>query len=73
MLKQDAVEGYTTSYGFTWGAAKFTRLHCDGKAQSITVGLVTPQHENGMQIYVTQTGKVRIFGSDGMEWKPASN
>jgi len=30
--------------------------------------LKTPKHPNGLQIYVTKTGKVRIFGKG--EWSP---
>lgn len=57
-----------TKYGFNYGAAKITRLfsHTDG---SVTLSLATPKGE--LQIYVTRTGKVRIFDyhGKGKEWQ----
>jgi hypothetical protein len=56
-------------HGFEWGAAKFLRYFDDEKKGWVTLGVETRKHKNGIQIYVTRTGKVRIF-SDAGEWKP---
>lgn len=57
------------TYGFQWGAAIIERLFSDSKRETVTLSLQTLK-EN-LQIYVTKTGKVRIF-SQGREWiKPA--
>jgi len=57
-------------YGFVYGAATITRLFSDAKKGWITIGIETPKYtENeGIQIYVTKTGKVRIFDHRG-EWQ----
>jgi hypothetical protein len=58
-----------TTYGFNYGAAEITRLFSDKKTGSITLALKTPKGE--LQIYVTRTGKVRIFDYHGKakEWQ----
>ncbi len=58
-----------TPYGFEWEAAKIERLFSDKKKGWVTIGITTPKHPHGIQIYVTKTGKVRIH-SEGVEWKP---
>jgi hypothetical protein len=65
------ISGRTTEFGFEWGAAKVTRLFSDDRRGWVTVGLETPklQGHDALQIYVTRTGKVRIYGPTG-EWKP---
>ena len=55
-----------TQYGFNYGAAEITRILSDKKTGHVTLGLKTPKR--AIQIYVTKTGKVRIF-SNG-EWTP---
>lgn len=57
-----------TKYGFEWGAAKFERCSSDEKKGWITLLITTPKYKNGIQVYVTKTGKVRI-SSDKGEWK----
>ena len=52
-------------YGFEFGSAKVTRLFSDKNKGWITVEIETPK--NKLQIYVTKTGKTRVF-SDGNEW-----
>jgi hypothetical protein len=61
-----------TQYGFEYGSATITRFHSDEKRGWIVLGLGTPKHtqDGGMQIYVTKTGKVRVFDSMGGEWTP---
>jgi hypothetical protein len=56
-----------TQYGFEYGAAKVERIFSDEKKGCVTLGIKTPKHKHGLQIYVTKTGKVRIH-SDGGEW-----
>lgn len=56
-----------TKYGFEWGAAKIERCFSDDKKGWVTMLLITPKHPNGMQIYITKTGKVRIHDGD-KEW-----
>jgi len=56
-----------TKYGFEWGAAKVQRYFSDEKKGWVTLGIETPKHKRGLQIYITKTGKVRIH-SDGGEW-----
>ena len=59
-------------YGFEWGSAKVERLCSDDKKGWVLMGLETPKYaKTQLQIYVTRTGKVRIFSGHGMEWKPA--
>lgn len=54
-----------TKYGFEWGAAKIERLFSDERKGWITLGVETPKNE--MQIYITKTGKIRIYDARG-EW-----
>lgn len=55
-----------SKYGFEYGAAKVDRLFSDEKKGWVTIGVTTPKAS--IQVYVTKTGKVRVF-SDG-EWLP---
>jgi len=59
-----------TNYGFEYGAAKISRLFSDAKKGWVALGLNTPKNEKagkqGYQLYVTKTGKVRIYTPDGM-------
>lgn len=57
-----------TKYGFEWGAASVERCFSDKKKGWVTLVLRTKKNPNGIQIYVTKTGKVRIHGDDGKEW-----
>lgn len=54
-----------TDYGFEYGAAKVTRIHSDQKRGWVLLGVGTPKTD--IQIYVTKTGKVRVFDTKG-EW-----
>lgn len=59
-----------TEFGFNWGAARIVRCCSDKKKGWVLLLLETPKHKesNAIQIYVTKTGKVRIYGARG-EWK----
>jgi hypothetical protein len=60
-----------TKYGFEWGSAKITRGFSDDRKGWVTLLLETPKHKtnDGIQIYITKTGKVRIHDARG-EWMP---
>ena len=50
-------------FGFEWGSTKITRLFFNEKDGWITLGITTPKDE--LQIYVTKTGKVRVWNKKG--------
>jgi hypothetical protein len=54
-------------YGFEWGPAKFERCFSDEKKGWVFMILTTRKYPNGIQIYVTKTGKVRIYSKK--EWQ----
>ena len=58
-----------TMYGFEWSCAKIQRIFSDKEKGWVTVGIETPKFEGGkgLQVYITKTGKVRIFDYRG-EW-----
>lgn len=65
-MSAEAAKGNETLYGFKWGAAEVTRLFSrDGW---VTIGIKTPKGE--WQVYVTKTGKLRVYGPDAREWWP---
>lgn len=55
-----------TTYGFEYGSAKVERFHSDTKRGWVIIGIKTPKTE--LQVYVTKTGKVRVFSKG--EWTP---
>lgn len=57
------------AYGFEYGCAKVVRLCSDDKKGWVVIGIETPKfRENGgLHVYVTKTGKVRVFHVRG-EW-----
>lgn len=66
---------HENKYGFTYGAATVSRLLSDEKKGYVVLGLNTPKTDKvnkykGFELYVTKTGKVRMFGPDGKEWGP---
>jgi hypothetical protein len=52
-----------TTYGFDYGSAKVTRLFSDFKKGWVVVGIESKKQE--LQIYVTKTGKIRVFSKNG--------
>jgi hypothetical protein len=52
-----------TTYGFDYGSAKVTRLFSDVKKGWVVVGIESKKQE--LQIYVTKTGKIRVFSKNG--------
>ena len=61
-----------TPFGFEWGAAKIMRGFSDEKKGWVTLLIETPKHPGGdaLQVYVTATGKVRVYDPQGSEWEP---
>ena len=64
IAKPEPVKRERTDCGFQFGAATVECFASDEKRGVAIIGLTTPKHS--FQIYVTKTGKVRIF-SKGME------
>ena len=58
-----------TPFGFQWGAAKVLRGFYDEEKDWVTLLLETKKYPQGIQIYVTKTGKVRVYCDKG-EWLP---
>jgi hypothetical protein len=56
-----------TEYGYKFGPATVERAYGDEKKGWVLILLKTAKHPDGIQLYVTKTGKVRVF-SDGGEW-----
>ena len=52
-----------TEFGFEYGAADVTRIHSDEKTGAVWIGVRSPKRE--LQVYVTKTGKVRVFSDVG--------
>lgn len=54
-------------YGFRFGAAEYVRCMSDDKKGWTVCQIASPKMK--LQIYVTKTGKIRVFESGGKEWK----
>ena len=53
-------------YGFTFGSAKVERVCSDDKKGWVYLSVTTPKLNQGIKIYVTKTGKLRVY-RDGKE------
>jgi hypothetical protein len=60
------IEYKETNYGFQYGAAEIARLFSDDKRGWVVFGIDTPK--TSIQVYVTKTGKLRVWDSGGGEW-----
>jgi len=61
----------TTQYGFVWGPATVERHISDDKKGWIAMGIKTAKRD--IHIYVTKTGKVRIYDyAKGIELLPST-
>ena len=58
-----------TKFGFKFGDAEVTRM-TTARNDSVFIGLRTSKAV--LSIYVTRTGKVRIFDDQNGEWKSPS-
>lgn len=54
-------------YGFTYGAAQVSRCMSDKKKGWVLLQVTTPKQ--GIDIYVTRTGKIRVYNVSGSEWR----
>lgn len=52
-----------TIHGFEYGAAKINRMCSDEKKGWVSISVSTPRDQ--VQIYVTKTGKVRVWNKNG--------
>lgn len=59
-------EEENSKYGFEYGAASIERVLSDKKEGYVVIGIDTPKQ--GIQVYVTKTGKIRVYGD--VEWLP---
>ena len=50
-----------TQYGFTWNCATITRLASDDKKGWCYLGVRTPK--DCIEIYITKTGKIRVYNA----------
>lgn len=57
-----------TQYGYTFGPATVERACSDENKGWVMMLLKTAKHPDGLQLYVTKSGKVRVFGNG--EWTP---
>jgi len=60
-----------TKYGFDWGAAKIERCCSDERKGWVLLTIKTPKYPDGIQVYVTKSGQLRIHDEKG-EWLPPS-
>ncbi len=58
-----------TKYGFEYGAATIERACSDERTGWVMLLIRTPKYKDGLKVYVTKTGKIRVLGTD-KEWKP---
>jgi hypothetical protein len=58
-----------TTYGFQYGPMTIERACSDENKGWVALTLTTYKYPEGIQIYVTKTGKVRIHDKK-CEWKP---
>ena len=59
------------SYGFKWGAATVERMCSDLKKGWVYIGVNSLKESESVQIYVTKTGKTRVFkGGKEMKVQP---
>ena len=54
-----------TEYGYQYGPVKVERGFSDAKKGWVVLLVTTDKYPRGLQLYVTKTGKVRLFGDTG--------
>lgn len=50
-----------TGYGFIWNCATITRLTSNDKKGWVYLGVVTPKDR--LEIYITKSGKIRVYNA----------
>ena len=53
------IQCFDTHYGFQYGSANVTRIYANEKTGAVSIMIKSPKSE--AQIYVTRTGKIRIW------------
>ena len=64
--KKQPIPYEETNYGFKYGSATIERHISDEKKGWVIIGVTTPKIT--LQVYVTKTGKVRIYNYHGGEF-----
>ena len=59
------MQGKDTQYGFDWGPVAVERACSDEKKGWVLMLVKTKKYPHGIQVYVTKTGKIRVFGDKG--------
>lgn len=54
-----------TTYGYQFGPVTVERGFSDEKKGWVTILVKTKKYPHGLQLYVTKTGKVRLFSAKG--------
>lgn len=68
-LEEWKMDVKNTQYGFEWGPVEIERACSDSRRGWAVLLIKTKKHPNGIQVYVTKSGKVRVH-SDAREWTP---
>lgn len=63
------MESRNTVFGYEWGPVTVIRGFSDEKKGWVTLLVKTKKYPYGLQVYVTKSGKVRVYSDKG-EWKP---
>lgn len=59
------MKGKITEFGFEFGPAEIVRACSDEKKGWVIILLKTAKHPKGIQLYITKTGKVRVYSDKG--------
>jgi hypothetical protein len=66
------MESRRHQYGFEWGPADICCGMADDKRGWVVLLVKTKQYPDGIQVYVTKSGKIRVHSKLG-EWKVTPN
>lgn len=66
IMAEDQIAYQEITFGFLFGSAEVTRLCSDKKKRWVILQIKTPKQM--IQVYVTKTGKIRIYDADNCEW-----
>ncbi len=56
-----------TEFGFEWGSAVVQRASSDEEKGWVDISVISPKDR--VEIYVTKSGKIRVFDKDWREYK----
>jgi len=60
-MEQEHIRSELTQYGFNWGAASVERMMNDVGKGWVYIAVNSPKQEQSVRIYVTKTGKIRVW------------